>query len=232
MPKRKCIILLGAPRSGTTLLATAIGCHEKICMLDEDFHGTVHRIVGGKTRAVKFCVPNVIQMHRKWRTWWGITRFNGYIRKRLHYVLPRSYYSLSDYLRGYDCRIICILREPNKALSALSTRGLINMGKAKRVTHKVYDLYEELLRRGEGNVAFISFDKYLTEPEAQTKEICDFIGEEFSPAMLDGPRRNTRYPGEGFDASKIGKEEYDFDTMDKDLVSIVRRYQSLREHAL
>ena len=125
-----------------------------------------------------------------------------------------------------------ILREPNKALSALSTRGLINMGKAKRVTHKVYDLYEELLRRGEGNVAFISFDKYLTEPEAQTKEICDFIGEEFSPAMLDGPRRNTRYPGEGFDASKIGKEEYDFDTMDKDLVSIVRRYQSLREHAL
>lgn len=48
MSKPICIIVLGTPRSGTTLISTAIGAHEKICLLDEDFHFSVVRISGGK----------------------------------------------------------------------------------------------------------------------------------------------------------------------------------------
>ena len=228
MTKKKCVMLLGAPHSGTTLLATAIGSHEKICMLDEDFHLSVRKIVGGKIRAVKLCVPNMIQMRRKWRTWWGIVRKNGYLRKRLHYILPRSYYSLEDYLEFFDCQIICILREPEKALSALNTRGLIKMSPAKRAINKAYDIYEELVSLAPDKVTFVSFDEYLMAPEDQTRKLCNFLGVEFSPEMLEAPNRNLRYPGEAFDESKIGSENYNFETMDPGVKSIVRRYQKLK----
>jgi sulfotransferase family protein len=232
MTKPVCIIVLGAPRSGTTLLSTAIGSHEKICMLDEDFFLSVRRITGGKTRAVKLCVPNHIQMERKWRWWWGIVRKNGFLRKRLHYMLPRSFFSLSDYLSFFDCRIICILREPEKALSALNARGQAKRRKAIRVTNSAYDVYDALQERAPGQVAFVSFDKFLTETEDQCRKICNFVGEKYSAEMLDAPRRNRRYKGDSFDKSKIGSEDYDFEKLDDNVVSLIKRYQHLKSQIL
>ncbi|MEP3246769.1 MAG: sulfotransferase [Sneathiella sp.] len=227
MPKPICVVVLGLPRSGTTLISTAIGSHEDVCMLDEDFFMSVRRISGGKTPAVKLCIPNHIQMNRKWRTWWGIIRINGFLRKRLHYLLPRSYYSLNDYISTYDVRIICILREPLKTLSAMDNRGHTKLRKALRAANVAYDMYDELLDRIPEQVAFISFDRFLTSPEEQNRMICSFIDHDFDEKMLEAPAKNTRYPGQSFDKSKIGTEDYDTESLDPGILKIVERYKKL-----
>lgn len=171
-------------------------------------------------------------MERKWKWWWGVVRLNGFLRKRLHYFLPRSYFSLADYLQRFDCRIICILREPVKALSALDRRGHTKLPKALRVMNKAYDIYEELLQRAPDCVTFISFDRFLEDPEDQCHKICEFVGEEDSREMLEAPARNRRYQGNSFDKNKIGSEDYDFNSLDPGVVSVIKRYQSLKTRIL
>lgn len=228
MSKPICILVLGTPRSGTTLISAAIGAHEKICLLDEEFHMSVARIAGGKTVGVKLCIPNHIQMERKWKWWWTPVRWNGFLRKRLHYILPRSFFSLADYLERFDCRIICILREPVKALSALDRRGHAKLTKALGVMNKAYDIYEELLRRAPAHVSFISFDRFLEDPQGQCQKVCEFAGETYSPEMLEAPTRNRRYQENSFDMSKIGSEEYDLGSLDPGIVAVIKRYRELK----
>lgn len=232
MSKPICILVLGTPRSGTTLVSSAIGAHEKICLLDEEFHMAAARVAGGKKGAVKLCIPNHIQMKRKWKWWWTPIRFNGFLRKRVHYALPRSYYSLSDYLQQFDCRIVCILREPVKALAALDRRGHLELSRALRVMNQAYDIYAQLLDVAPDQVAFLSFDRFLQDPEGQCLRICDFVGETFSPEMLEAPKRNKRYQGKSFDQAKVGSEEYDFNSLGAGVVSLIRRYQDLKKRII
>lgn len=232
MAKQKCVIVLGLPRSGTTLISTAIGCHEEICMLDEDFFLSVSRITGGKLPAVKLCIPNHVQMRRKWKLWWQPVRWNGFLRKRLHYTLPRSLFSIEDYLQHYDCRFICILREPRKTLSALDNRGHTKLKKALKAARHAYDIYEELYARMPEQVAFISFDAFLSDPDAQNKALCDFIGVNYSDAMLEAPNKNERYKGQKFDTSKVGAEDYDEASLDSGTQALVKRYTELKQHVI
>ena len=49
--KKPCIVMIGAPRTGTTLLANVLGAHPRIAMLDEEFHGAARFVIGNKISA-------------------------------------------------------------------------------------------------------------------------------------------------------------------------------------
>ncbi|MGB0749422.1 MAG: hypothetical protein ACPGO3_11815 [Magnetospiraceae bacterium] len=225
--KPPLLLLLGAPRTGTTLLATALGAHRDIAMLDEDFHGAPARLVGGKLPGVKLCVPNQVHLTQRWRGLYKLARFNGFLRKRIGYRLPRSRLSIADYDQAFDLRIVCILREPARALEAISRRERLPQARAADMLHRCLETLGTLAADPGRNLRVISFDRFVKEPEAQCRALVDWLGLPFDPQMLEAPSRNTRYPRGGFDA---GRAEGAPDVSVPE--NIARAYAMLLEKAL
>jgi len=102
------LLVIGAPRSGTTLLATMIGRHTEVGMLNEDTRGKAFRRVLGKSiTGNKLCVPNQIQMKRK-----SVFALRLFKKLGLMAESPRSEYAIEDYLQLPNLKIIAILRDP------------------------------------------------------------------------------------------------------------------------
>lgn len=64
--------MVGAPRTGTTLLANVLGAHPRIAMFDEEFHGAARFVIGNKIPAVKLCTPSQIQFTKKWKPYFKV----------------------------------------------------------------------------------------------------------------------------------------------------------------
>jgi hypothetical protein len=57
MDDEKNLLVIGPPRSGTTLLAAILSCHSEICILMEEFRGSSRLILSKKIKGVKLCIP-------------------------------------------------------------------------------------------------------------------------------------------------------------------------------
>jgi len=59
------LLIIGAPRSGTTLLAAMIGAHSKVAMLIEDRFFSIKKLTGKEVLANKLCIPHQLEIDRK-----------------------------------------------------------------------------------------------------------------------------------------------------------------------
>jgi len=76
-PRPRALVVLGAQRSGTTLVATALAAHPAIALLMEERRGGLFRIAGGKMPAVKLCTPSQVDLDRRWRAIYQLGRRIG-----------------------------------------------------------------------------------------------------------------------------------------------------------
>ncbi|HEX2228509.1 MAG TPA: sulfotransferase, partial [Candidatus Binatia bacterium] len=65
MKELRHLLILGAPRSGTTLLATMISRHTEIGILNEDRGWAMRRLLGKTVVGNKRCVPNQIELKKR-----------------------------------------------------------------------------------------------------------------------------------------------------------------------
>lgn len=199
------LLILGASRGGTTLLATALGAHPRIACLDEDLTGAFDRIVGDKVRALKLCVPNHVELHRRWNPlytpglWFGATRKSLAMNR-----LPKSPRSIADLHALGDTQCIAILRDPRAVLGAIAKRERRSVRVAAYRWQRAIEVADGLSGLPGRPPVMIDFDRLVREPEAVLAGVCSRLELGFDDGVLAAPAFNRRYPGRAFDAGRAG----------------------------
>jgi len=197
LPQRRHLLLIGAPRSGTTLLATMIGRHTEVGMVNEDVTGRgIRKVLGKQISGNKLCVPNQIRLAR--RHFFAATAL-----KKLGLVAeaPKSKYSIQDYLDLPNLKLIAIIRGGG-SISSMMVRGRQRLRKAARRWAEAIETIEKIKRQYGERVLVVNFEDLLLEPEAVLRQVCAFLNLTFQEPMLHASEDNPYYPGAKLDAEK------------------------------
>lgn len=202
------LLILGAPRSGTTLLAAMIGCHRDVALLNEDLGMAAKRIVAKRVVGNKLCIPNQIEMSRKRSRWVGALGGRwfhklhqyGYFRYR-----PEALVSIQDYLARGHLKMVGIVRDGNAVISSIMRRGDQPYDVAAYRWCRSIEILSELRER-QGDLLLLSYERLVEEPETAMRAVAEHVGIAFDVRMLEGFKYTKAYPNEaGIDANRARK---------------------------
>lgn len=200
-------LILGASRGGTTIIASALGSHPSVAILDEEMSGALNKITGGKIPGVKLCIPNQIELDRRWHPLFKLGLMSGYLRKSMIMNrVPLSPLSIRDYDRFGNIRHICIIRHPAGVISAIMNRENRSQKVALYRWRRCLEVFKAIDQDPSYNPVFISFENLVIAPEETLRSLCSEIDLEFAEQMLSAPTRNTRYTSGSFDSTKANYE--------------------------
>ncbi|GEM_PF-964634 len=225
LPQRRHLLLIGAPRSGTTLLATMIGRHTDVGMVNEDVTGqSIRKVLGKQLTGNKLCVPNQIRLERR-------HFFAAKALKSLGVVAeaPKSKYSIRDYLDLPNLKLIAIIRDGSASVSSMMVRGRKELRKAARRWAEAIETIDALKRQYGERVLVVNFEDLLLYPESVLRQICAFLNLAFQEPMLQGYEDNPYYPGAQLDTEKAQpRKENGIDSKLSGLApSAYKKYQAL-----
>ncbi len=198
------LLVLGAARSGTTLLAAMIASHSKIGVLFEDLWGGAGRILASHYKGVKLCVPNQIELQSRW------TILDLVLARiiKLRPILPlfrkakSSKYSISDYLKNPELKVVAILRDVESVTSSMVKRTKRTKEAAIKEWSRAIEVIFTLQNEHPDRIIIVNFNSLVTKPEPTAKKICEFLDVEFEPAMLQAYKHTPIYDSKGIEASK------------------------------
>lgn len=198
-PQTQHLLLIGAPRSGTTLLASMIGRHPDVGMLNEDVTGMwLTKVLGKPWTGNKLCVPNQIQLRPRGLLARRIFKRLGIVREA-----PRSALCLLDYLARPEVRVIAIVRDGHATVASMRARGGNRFVKAARRWAAAIEAIHILTTDYPERVLVVPFDDVVLLPEPTMRRVCTFLGLPFEPRMLDGHRFNPYYPRDTLEAAAV-----------------------------
>lgn len=220
------LLILGPPRSGTTLLASMVGSHPDVGMLIEDQDFAIRKLVGRAVAANKLCIPNQIELHQR------ATLLQTGLRK-LGFALPSvptSRRAIADYLALKGVRILGITRNGNAVISSIMRRGGQTFDTAAHRWCRAVEILTELKERHAEITRCLRYEHLVTQPERTMREVCEFIDLPFAEVMLEGYRQNPIYPDEiSIDpdrAERHLRENVDFE-LETRFPEAVRRHNAL-----
>lgn len=239
----KGILIIGPPRSGTTLLAGLIAQHPHAGVTMEGLGHDARHIMGVKIWANKLCVPNQItlhpvqdqrSLHRRLedglRAVLGRPRLRG--RAREHdppYYTPPEHRqtTIQTYVEKWDADILAIVRNPDQSVDSMQKRGYQSFNQARHRWAKAMHIMQEIQNRWPERVCYVTFENLILKSRQTLKKCCDFMGIEFNPCMLKGYSNTPQYKNEHIDSSKVKKEAPDcqMNKYDSEAFSF---YESLR----
>jgi hypothetical protein len=229
------MLVLGAPRSGTTLLASMIARHRDVSMLDE-YRGDprlIEKLIGKKIVGNKLCIPNNIELQRRGSLlflakilgWTKALKNLGWINE---HALAKT--SLEDYRKLGNLKIIGVLRDGNDVIRSNMRRGRKKFRLAAYRWCRAIEIIDELKRRDGDSVMVVAYEELVRNPEVVMKEVAAFLALDFDREMLQGFAYNPRYPGqERIDPEKAHRyvrDGVDFHVEDGFPVAY-RKYQAL-----
>ncbi len=224
MLNRRHLLIIGAPRSGTTLLATMIGRHTEIGILNEDKGVAMRRLLGVAIVGNKRCIPNQIEIKRRHPLHLRLWKKIGLTRE-----YQKSVYSIEDYLNLPQSQVIGLIRGGNDVISSGMRRGRKSFRGAAYRWCRAIEILHELKTRYPEQFLIVSFEELVLHPENTMKRVAAFLGVEYQDRMLDGPVYNPWYPEEGMNVEKVDrakKEQIDFQLAER-FPATVRQYQEL-----
>lgn len=214
---RTHLLILGLPRSGTSILASLIGAHSKISLICEDFGRSWIDAIGKPVVGNKLCVPRQIDMNRSRNLGVKLLNRAGFLK-----LWPKSLLSIEDYLEINNLKLILIRRNLADVRNSMENRDMVTWPtiKGEVKTKEVSgDEIEYTIEKGSQiltqleqrkNAYSISFEELLNQTEPTLQQLCEFIGVSYEEQIIEeGPRWNWVYPevsAKGIDKSKAGKK--------------------------
>jgi len=216
------LLIVGSPRSGTTLLSAMLGCHPEIALLNEDLYGGSLTILSKKVRGVKLCMPNQIELEQsEWM------RLEDFIISSLQKVLrpiriqlglrspiirgKKSKLSIRDYQKSTEkLFILGIIRNPHDSINSIMKRGGQSKGTAERRWQRIIDVLHRLSMEDEKSeddtLLIVDFDKLVNDPVGIMKQLLPFFECEFNEDVLQGYKHTPQYKGSAIiNAGKASK---------------------------
>jgi hypothetical protein len=208
------VFIVGAPRSGTTLLRAMLNRHPRIGLSDETYYFYYvyqrHRTFGDlanpdNRRRLIESYGATQRMHRlkvdlprlKERLMLDGTSYPAFFATIIQFYAeaqgkvrsgektPHHAWNVETLLDWYpNGRVIHLVRDPRDVCASL-----FNVPWGRKTATANADLWVNLTlaaEKGQGNPRFcrIRYEDIVAHPEEQMRNVCDFIGEEFDPSML------------------------------------------------
>ena len=202
------LLVFGAPRSGTSLLAAMLGAHPDIGMAHEDTGDGWTRVVGKSVCGVKLVTPNQIELthrlpdrvrrarHRLQRYGfqnWGI----GWPRFKM-----RSVFSIRDFQTWPDTRLLAILRDPADTVESIRRRGTHMSGEAEYRWARALETIATVRSETPERLHVISYDNLVGDPVTTMASCLAWLDLPYDERVIHGTTAN--YNAHGIDATKAG----------------------------
>jgi sulfotransferase family protein len=207
------ILLVGAPRSGTTLLRAMLNRHPRIDLCDESyFHYWIasrERIFGDLSDAAnrERAVDRYLELRRIRRLgldlaalrrhlidhatnaatlFLELMRFHAAAAGKVRFGDKTPHHALvaRELLRWFPrARLVHLVRDPRDVVESLrrmpwSSGSLVSDARLWR------DCVDGVERCGPQAALTVRFEALVERPEAELRRVCQFLGEEFDPAMV------------------------------------------------
>jgi hypothetical protein len=232
MSSQKHVLILGIPRSGTSLLSAIVGAHPKCIIMRESIYNEEKKILNDKKYiGNKLCVPNQIQLHQSKNKaifdedippfWLRVARhiYEKRIKQRIlerSYVntwldRPKSLMSIKNYVEKYESSILIIARNPNHVVDSL-VRNRSNTVPEKQIERWAHGIRElrETLKLYKKRCHVVRFESLVKEPEKESEKICEFLRISYERSMLKGPKlmkmRKYKEKNKGIDGRASSRE--------------------------
>ncbi|HZD42028.1 MAG TPA: sulfotransferase [Terriglobales bacterium] len=192
------ILIIGAARSGTTLLATMIARHTEIGVLNEDKGWAMRSLLGRRVLGNKRCVPNQIEIKRR-----GFFQFRFLKAWGIANEYPSSKYSIEDYLRLPNIKIIALIRSGDDVVSSIMKRSKKNFRVASYRWCRAVEVIHELNGRVPDLLLVVSFEDLVKHPKENMERVAVFLELDYQERMLQGPEYNPWYPEAGMNTAKV-----------------------------
>lgn len=196
------LLILGAPRSGTTLLATMISRHTEIGILNEDKGWAMRRLLGKAVVGNKRCVPNQIELKKRGRLHFRFLKTLGLAKE-----YQSSEFCIEEYLKLPNIKIIGLIRSGNDVISSVMGRSEKNFRVASYRWRRAIEVIYELHQCYPGVVLVVSFENLVNHPKESAERIAAFLKVEYQDRMLEGPQYNPWYPEAGMNKDKINRAQ-------------------------
>jgi sulfotransferase family protein len=222
--ERGYLLILGAPRSGTTLLATMVGRHSEIGLLNEDKGWAMKSVLGRRVVGNKRCVPNQIEMYRPKFYQMRFLKVLGLIDE-----YPSSQYSIIEYLALPNAKILGLIRDGNDVISSITNRSEKSQRVASYRWCRAVEVIHDLKRNYTDRVLVVSFEDIVLNPQRNMERVALFLGLEYEDRMLEGPAYNPWYDETALNTEKVNrseKERIDFH-LESEFPDAYRKYQEL-----
>jgi len=206
------LLVMGAPRSGTTLLAAMIGRHSEVAMLSEHFGSAVKDVISKPIAGNKLCIPNHIEINEKRSRW--VNLLPPHLFHLLHQYgyfqySPEGQVSITDYLQWGPLKIVGIVRDGNAVISSITERGGQSLDVAIYRWRRSIDILTELSDQLGDDFFLISFDQLVTQSENAMQAVAAFLDIPFESEMLQGYAYTPNYSNQKIDSSKAKKRGMD-----------------------
>ena len=230
------VLILGSPRSGTTLLAAMISRHSEICILMENLRGADEDILSKKITGLKLCVPNQIELKKK-------ATYLNRIARRLPFLkdfafiqnMPLSLYSIRDYQKTRkNLHIIGIIRDPRNVIASIQKRGRQAVGTAEYRWARSIEILHKLLIENPNQISLVLFENIVQQPDQVISRLLKNLRVSFEAPVLDGYRHTPQYHNNGIDQTKATACEgdgYQFMCV-RSGMNIMEKYKRLQEVCL
>ena len=218
------VLIIGPPRSGTTLLAGLVAEHPRAGVTMEGMGHDARYLMGVKVWANKLCVPNQITLepvpdqrtlYRRLedglRAVLGRPRLRGKIRDHdpAYYTPPKHRQTtIQTYVDQWGADILAIVRDPDQTVASMQKRGneRLSLDQARHRWAKAIHIIKNTHERWPGRVHFVTFADLLLDTENTLKGVCKYLGVEFEPNMLNGYINTPQYENKCIDTGKVEKE--------------------------
>lgn len=191
------VLILGPPRSGTTLLAGMLACSPAISVLNEELTGAVRRAIGPKIAAVKLCVPIQATL-RKDRS------LRRRVERRLRTVvgLPLTDWAIEDYVGWDETALVLIVRRAEGVVSSMMRRGGLSARAASARFEEALEVLHRTVEEYSDQSIVVQFEDLVVDPEKELSRIASFMKIPMDPSMLEGHRYAYAQAGK-IDASAV-----------------------------
>ena len=225
-PGQQTVLVLGCPRSGTTLLAAMLSTHTQIALTSEVDLRFANRILSKRFVGTKLTVPVQIELTRKaTRVEYVLGRLPGLFRLRRLFRRPVRTVSIQDYLEDRPI-VIGIVRDPEATIASNERRGGTSRSEAER--RWVVSLNAlSWLRRNYSRSYVVRYEDLLSAPETTLRGLLTWMGLQFEPAILDGYAHTPQYPGRQGITSGTVRLETEWDHPIFDDPSVADKYREL-----
>ena len=197
------LLILGSPRSGTSLLAALLGSHSQIGVLFEELWGGAGSILAKRYKGVKLCTPNQIELRYHWTI---IDLVLARIPK-LRSMPPlfkaaTSKYSIEDYLLNTDLKIVAIVRDNESVVSSMLNRTEYTPKQANSEWSRAIEIMHILYEKYPDRMILVKFNSLVKAPEQTAKALSAFLDLDFEMQMLQAYKHTPNYQTKGIEASK------------------------------
>jgi hypothetical protein len=187
--QRTHLLIVGAPRSGTTLLASLVGGHPDISIVSEDKGSEWLHVAGKSVVGVKLCTPHHIELHTNRRAWRG-RRLPSLRRGK-----PSSIWSISEFLGLPNAKILAIERAQQDVVVSNMRRAGWSENYANACCKRALEIVSHISCTHPRQILNICYEDLVTDRQAVLSNVCTFLGVSRAlDSMSRGESLNPIYP--------------------------------------